>query len=298
MLKASQRPPSRCVWLARALLLGSAIALGCLRGVPASAAAAPPLYRAAFTGTVVQFGLSGFEPDFDAIDRVVISATLHDTRRAGLALPDAHLVLSAYLENFQPDTTPVLPDLLHPNQTATSLGGFLSGKAALLNNAGRLRYKGSLLAETFLDNSAHVVIDVQPTGAPATAPVLRLEGIFTLYKAGTTLNVHGEMHAIRRLLASERASLRVPHGRAPSWQSVIAGLSVHIPTMMGTAGAARPTAAPAPRPRTGGVPRLSVRAVALGGMVIALAIILIVLWRQRGLPPESPPAGSTRNESC
>ena len=67
--------------------------------------------RGSLHGKIVQAGLSGFEPDFDRIDRVIIAATLHDTGTAPTALPDSMLVLSTYLENFQPDTTPVLPDL-------------------------------------------------------------------------------------------------------------------------------------------------------------------------------------------
>lgn len=116
------------------------------------------------TGTVVRAELSGFEPDFDPIDRVVIAATLRDTRPPAHALPDALLVLSAYLENFQPDTTPLLPDLLHPDRTATALGGFMQGKAVLVNRGGRTGYRGSLLVEVFRDNSAHLVLDVDREG--------------------------------------------------------------------------------------------------------------------------------------
>ena len=87
---------------------------------------------------------------------MIIAATLHDSGSAPSALPDSKLILSTYLENFQPDTTPVLPDLLHPNQTANGLGGFMTGKAALVNAAGRVGYRGGLLAEVFLDNSVHL----------------------------------------------------------------------------------------------------------------------------------------------
>jgi hypothetical protein len=206
---------------------------------PGAAAAAP--YAPSLHGKVVKFGLSGFEPDFDPIYRVIISATLHDGRKGGL--PDAMLVLSAYLENFQPDTTPVLPDLLHPDQTATSLGGFLTGKAALVNAAGHIVYRGSLLAETFLDNSAHVVLDLDDVKAPATgSPALRLRGVFTLRK---DLTLRGWLRAVGRPALPALAAPRAP---APSWQSVERGLSVSVPRMMGTAGhsqyapqAARPT---------------------------------------------------------
>ena len=89
---------------------------------------------------------------------------------------DMMLVLSAYLENFQPDTTPLLPDLLHPDRTATSLGGFMQGKAALVNRGGRMGYRGSLLAEVFRDNSAHLIgrcnVPIGDPGQPSTAMVL------------------------------------------------------------------------------------------------------------------------------
>src|SRR5439155_20695973 len=180
------------------------------------------------------FGLSGFEPDFDPIDRVIISATLHDGRQHGL--PNAMLVLSAYLENFQPDTTPVLPDLLHPDHTATSLGGFLTGKAALVNAAGHVVYRGSLLAEVFLDNAVHLVLDFDDVGHPA-APPLRLRGAFTLRK---DLTLRGWLRATR---PPSPAALAAPSGRdfsrgeaAPSWQTVERSLSVPLPRMMGTAG--------------------------------------------------------------
>ena len=193
------------------------------------------------TGKVVQFGLSGFEPDFDPIDRVVISASLSDRRTGPVALPDSQLVLSAYLENFQPDTTPILPDLLHPNQTATSLGGFMQGKAALVNAAGRISYRGSMLAEVFLDNSVHMLVNIQRLGAAPSAPPLRFSGIFTLQH---DLSVTGEFRSRHPLMPDDIKILRVPRGHPASWQSVISGLTVKLPKMMGT-----PSKTPQKRPQ-------------------------------------------------
>src|SRR2546423_1000804 len=234
----------------------------------AGAAAAAP-YAPSLHGKVVKFGLSGFEPDFDPIDRVIIAATLHDGRQHGLS--DAMLVLSAYLENFQPDTTPVLPDLLHPDQTATSLGGFLTGKAALVNAAGHVVYRGGLLAEVFLDNSVHLVLELDDVGHPA-APPLRLHGVFTLHK---DLTLRGGLHAAGRPALPALAAPRAP---APSGQPVERGLPVPLPRMMGTAGG--PQHAPqAARPTPGLRPGITLRSVALG-LALVLALAALALWFQ------------------
>lgn len=186
-----------------------------------------------FTGKAMNFDLSGLEPDFDPIYKLVVSGTLHDGRQ-GDHLPDATLILSAYLEVFQPDTTPVLPDLLHTDQVATDLAGFLSGKAALVNRAGRVVYQGSLLAEIFQGNGEHLIVDLSRTPSGST---VRLQGAITLAQGG---GERGTLHALSPLV---RDALAVPAGHAPSWQQVIASMSVHKPVMMGTA--APPGAHPA-----------------------------------------------------
>jgi len=291
----------RYLYIGLALLVGIMALIGAPRADARTRARLAPATPAALTlsGKIVKVDLSGFEPDFDPIDHVVIAVTLHDTRPPALALPDTMLVLSTYLENFQPDTTPVLPDLLHPNQTAQSLGGFMQGKAVLVNAAGRTSYRGSLLAEVFLDNSAHLIVDIDRIGAPDTAPSLRLIGALTLYK---DLSVRGTVHAERALTAAETAALRVPRGHLPSWQSVVSGLSVRAPTMMGTAGKAgakRPaqphsvlgtpqqkaTQAKTTPAQRSILPALApVRAAALGiGVVLLIAAAL--LWR-RGVVAE------------
>jgi hypothetical protein len=239
---------------------------------PAAAAAAP--YAPSLHGKVVKFGLSGFEPDFDPIDRVIIAATLHDSRKGGL--PDAMLVLSAYLENFQPDTTPVLPDLLHPDHTATSLGGFLTGKAALVNAAGHVVYRGGLLAEVFLDNSVHLVLDLDDVEHRA-APPLRLRGVFTLRK---DLTLRGGLRAAGR---PALAALAAPRAPAPSWQTVERGLSVPLPRQMGTAGRSQ-QAPQAARPTQGLRPGVTLRSVALS-LALVLALGALALWFQPHLWP-------------
>lgn len=207
---------------------GAAAAAAATRRVGATAD--EPAYAPTLSGKAEHFGLSGFEPDFDPIYQLTVQATLHDRRPSGLALPDATLILSAYLESFTPDTTPTLPDLLHPDSTATALGGFLQGKSALVNAAGRTVYKGSLLAEIFQDGTEHLLVDLYPAGGDPNAAPVRLQGILTLAKGGA------ESGSLRALTPLSRAALAVPRGGAPSWQSVVAGLSVSRPQMMGTAG--------------------------------------------------------------
>lgn len=299
---------------AGAVLLAGALALPVVVGIaprptalaaataqPAAPAAQPITVR--LTGRIVKVELSGFEPDFDPVDRVIIAATLRDTRpRAqSQALPDTMLVLSSYLENFKPDTTPVLPDVLHPDRTATSLGGFMQGKSALVNKAGRTAYRGSLLAEVFLDNSAHLVLDVERTGAgratgvPDTAPALRLTGALTLYK---DLTVRGDLRSERALSPADIAALRVAPGRLPSWQTVVSGMAIHLPAMMGTGGgggsgvgtgapggAAHSIVAAPAHPKAPAAPANTTRFMAptsrvlLGGAALIMLLVAMLLWR-------------------
>lgn len=187
-------------------------------------------YSLGYAGAAVNFDLSGLEPDFDPIYKVIVSTTLHDERARAQALPDATLILSAYLEVFQPDTTPILPDLLHPDQVANNLAGFLSGAAALVNAGGTVVYRGSLVAEVFQDSTEHLVVDLTPLAtSPGTATV-RLQGTIILHKGG------GESGTLTALAPLSRPALAVSRGHLPSWQTVVNGLSVHTPTMMGTAG--------------------------------------------------------------
>ena len=193
---------------------------------PAASAYAPTL-----RGHVVQFALHGFEPDFDPIYGIVLVLTLHDARPAPLALPDATLLLDLYLEQFQPDTTPILPDLLHPNQAASNLAAFMQGQAVLLNRGGHVADQGDALAEVFASSQVHVVLlNMQPPGASASAPTLRLQGVMTLYKGGT------QTGRLQALAPPPRADLAVPRGRMPIWQQIVAGLRVALPPMRGTAG--------------------------------------------------------------
>ncbi len=235
-------------WLAfLVLLLSPWVALRW--GSYADAASAP--FTVALRGAMVRFDLSGTEPDGDPIIHAAMDTILRDARSAGVAgaLPPSRLVLSAYLENFSPGTTPVLPDLLRPDQAATGLGGFMQGKAALLDAAGHIAYRGGLLAEVFTDNSVHLVVDLGRVGAPTTAAPLRLLGAMTLRK---DLTLTGALRAPGGLTASDVAALRVRprHGAGPSWQAVVHALAVRQPPQVGRGRAQRyalPTPPPHPR---------------------------------------------------
>jgi hypothetical protein len=261
------------------LVLAVGVPTGGAGGTPAGAAPAPP-YAPSLTGRAVNFALSGFEPDFDPLYRVIISATLHDGRRPGIALPDAMLVLSAYLEVFQPGTTPVLPDLLHPDRIATSLAGFLQGAAALVNAAGRTVYRGSLLAEIFGDNTVHIVLRLYPVKAPLSALPLQLKGTFTLYKNKTQ---RGALQAAGPPVAL--SALAVRPGRLPSWQTVVGGLSVTRPRMMG-APATRPPvrATPPPPPRVVSASRVIAGALGVTLGLVGIALACASLLRRHGRP--------------
>ncbi len=235
--------------------------LGALAAPAAPARVADPL--PSLHGRVVTFARNGYEPDGDPVDRVIIEALLRQQggpaargplsaqdrrvarpRFAGQGgFPDMTLVLSTYLENFQTATVPILPDLLRKDVTATSLGGFMQGKAALVDGAGRVRYRGSVLAEVFLDNSIHIVADLDPQGLPAAAASLRLSGAVTLRK---DLTLAGSLRASRAPLPAEALALRAGRPRAVSWRAVVAGLRVRYPRMMGTSGAGVVPGAPPP----------------------------------------------------
>jgi len=222
-----------------ALLFASPHAVSAARPAGRQSDAGQQPYAVRMRGRIVRFGLSGFEPDFDPIDRVIASSQLHDPR-----LPDTMLVLSMYYENFQPSTTPVLPDLLDPNQQATALGGFMQGKAILVTRSGSLAYQGSLLAEVFLDNSVHAIVDLYRNDTAGTT--LRLKGTFTLHK---DLSLDGRFASARPLTPSDLRLLRTPGNHPVSWQSVVAGLKVQMPKMVGTGGSGTAPTTPPPSPR-------------------------------------------------
>ena len=234
-------------------------------------------YTLAFTASAVSFDLSGMEPDFDPIYRLIVTGTVHDQRPLAHALPDATLVLSSYLEVFQPDTTPLLPDLLQPALTATDLAGFLTGKAALVNTGGKIVYRGSLLAEIFSDNTEHLLVDLYRVGAATNVPPIRLQGPLQLKKGG------GETGSLRALKPLASAALAVPPAAQPDWKSVTSGMEVSPPVMRGTAapaGAQAPSSSGATSIATLQVAHSSSRQLswpqsfALGAILVLLVMVV------------------------
>lgn len=183
-------------------------------------------YTPAITGNVAGFRLAGVEPDGDPLDEVVLNTTLAPSH----GIPRLHLVVDTYLENFSPDTTPILPDLLHPNRNAQNLGGFLQGKSLLTDDAGNVLYIGSFLAEAFLDNSNHVVTTLDGTDA-ARGGRVTLKGTFSLQKRGT---LSGNLSGNISLPAAARRQIAAHDGdRLRPVKSIIGTVTVKPHPMVG-----------------------------------------------------------------
>jgi hypothetical protein len=260
------------------------------------AAAAP--YSPAFSGRVEGFRLAGIEPDGDPLNQVVLSTTL--TPSTGM--PRLHLIVNSYLENFKPDTTPILPDLLHPNRTATNLGGFLNGKALITDDAGNLLYVGDFLAEAFLNNSNHTVMRLVGVKA-AQGGSARLKGVFSLKKNGA---LAGNLTGRLTLPPPARAQISRNNGTTmKSVEKIIGLVTVKPHAMMGRSthsssaplhtgyGKTAPSTGPAPATSPHATPsnaRLSPVTMVAGAGAIACLLAAIVLWvRQRrtgGTVPE------------
>ena len=244
MLTTFERiPPKRPLCLRAMCLVACLLGLVMPAGALAAAGSAGLVPNMQLQGKFVVFNQVGFEPDGDPLDRAVISATVHVTRPPGYH--DLKLILSMYLENFLPRTAPELPDLLHPDQTATSLAGFFQGKAALVRGDGKIAFWGSVLAEAFFDNSVHVAISLARTGAPPSEPALSLLGSFDV---GGSLGVTGAISPTDGLTPEATTALRAGGLKrvTVSWQSVMQSLTVAIPRMMGTSGSSAPGSSSTP----------------------------------------------------
>jgi len=205
--------------LAVLLLLPSALAM---------AASAPGPYSPSMHGVVAGFRLAGVEPDGDPLDQVVLQTKLSSS--AGV--PAVNMIVSSYLENFKPDTTPVLPDLLHPSTVARNLGGFLQGKALLTDDAGNVLVLGSFLAEAFLDNTNHAVATFYGP-APAYKTIGRLRGTFSLNKNGS---LAGALQGNLRLTPSNKQQiLRTRGAHMKPLKQIISVVTV-VPHYYGTRG--------------------------------------------------------------
>ena len=182
------------------------------------------------TGEVRAHRLAGIEPDGDPLNQVVLVNTLHAS-----GLPAMHLIINSYMENFKPDTTPLLPDLLNPNKQAMNLGGFLQGKALLTDDRGDVLYVGSFLAEAFLDNSNHTVMRLQGTGAARGGRAV-LRGTFRLRAGQSTVTLSGQVTGPIVLPSAARTQIDRHRGETMrSLQQILQLVTVRPAPMLGRA---------------------------------------------------------------
>lgn len=244
-------------------------------------------YAPTLKGTVEGYRLAGIEPDGDPLDQVVLSTTLSPSG----SLPRLRLIINSYLENFKPDTTPILPDLLHPNRTATNLGGFLNGKALITDDAGNLLYVGSFLAEAFLNNTNHTVIRLYGVNA-AKGTSGQVKGTFLLKKGGSLSGALTGSIAIppraRAQIARNRgkpmAGIKKIIDRVTVKPHAMMGRSTHsssapLHTGYGKKGGRQGTTAPAPGQGRSLSP-VTVMAGA-GAIICLIAAVALWLWQRR-----------------
>jgi hypothetical protein len=255
-------------------------------------------YTPTMTGQVAGFRLAGLEPDGDPLDQVVLQTELAPS--AGM--PRMHLIVDSYLENFKPDTTPILPDLLNPKRTAHNLGGFLQGKALLTDDTGTVLALGSFLAEAFIGNSLnHAVMKLYGTDAGYGGKGA-LKGSFILHKSGTLV---GAFQGTLKLPAAARLQIRL-HAKPSTHQfggallkRIIGTVSVQPAPMMGKAttgtkgtplhtGFGTPKASnhTAQQPGTSGDQRQisALTVIALLGAAASFLIAAVLWWKGRRQP--------------
>jgi hypothetical protein len=260
----------------------------CAPAAPVQAAGGS--YRASLTGSVAAFRLAGVEPDGDPLDQVLLQTTLAPSG----SIPRLHLIVDSYLENFTPDTTPILPDLLHPSRSAQNLGGFLQGKALITDDAGDLIATGSFLAEAFLDNSNHAVATLDGSGAGKGSHI-QLKGVFTLHKGGA---MDGTLFGTVSLTPGARGQLAAHRGKLMrKLKDIINGVSVRPHPMVGksTKGSSSPyktgygsggsTSAPQPHRTVS-----PVTIVAGIGAVLSFLSAAVLWWWQRRNPRMPSPS--------
>jgi hypothetical protein len=237
---------------------------------------------------VAGFRLSGVEPDGDPLYEVLLNTTL----TASNGVPRTHLIVDSYMENFQPDTTPILPDLLHPTQTAQNLGGFLEGKALLTDDAGDVLYRGSFTAEAFLDNTNHAVMTLYGMGAAGKAGAT-LKGAFTLHKNAT---LNGRFHGTISLPAAARAQLTQHTGvQMRPIKQILSGVTVKPHPMVGRPTSGGPSTplptgySQAPGPASQPSHSLSpITIVAGAGAILSFLMAGLLWWWQRTHPAGQP----------
>ena len=250
-------------------------------------------YASTIAGTVAGYRLAGVEPDGDPLYQVVLKTKL----ASAAGTPAVNLIVSSYLENFRPDTTPILPDLLHPTQTAHNLGGFLQGKVLLTDDAGNVLYIGSFLAEAFLNNTNHAVMQLFGSGTSYGGSG-RLKGTFSLDRSG---HLTGRFQGSLKLSAGARRQIaRNAGAHLKPLQKIISVVTVTphyygthgvkgsgqpLHTGYGTSGSTSPAAGSAGAGRTqssGGVHISTWTVVAGSGAVISLLLAAVLyIWERR-----------------
>jgi hypothetical protein len=242
-------------------------------------------YAPRITGQVAASRLSGVEPDGDPLYQVVLQTRLSASR----GIPAGNLIVEAYLENFQPDTTPILPDLLHPNQTAQNLGGFLQGKALLTDDAGNVLYVGTIVVEGFLDNSNHLAVTLTGSGA-ASGGKGKLLGAFTLHKDGS---LAGRLKGSLVLPSAARRQLLAKLGvKMKPLKDIISVVTVRPHPMVGRAGGAVTTPLPSnyvPPTASGGSKHLNPWSiVAAIGAVVSLLLAGVLYFMEKRKAARAP----------
>jgi hypothetical protein len=255
--------------------------------------AASSSYSPAITGSIQGYRLAGVEPDGDPLYQVVLQTKLP----ASAGNPTLNLIVDSFMENFRPDTTPILPDLLHPNRTATNLGGFLQGKVLLVDDAGNVLSIGSFVTEAFLDNSNHTVITLLGSGSPAKT-IGKLTGIFRLSGKQATLSGQLSGHlqlsaAIRRQIAEHRGAAMKPLTKIISQVTVVPHyMGAHVKghgsvlhTGFGSTGSAQtPPATGTPTSR-----HISPWTILAGiGAIVSLLLAGILFWIDRRRTAHTP----------
>lgn len=189
-------------------------------------------YNATMKGSLAGYRLAGIEPDGDPLYETVMNTTL----AASGNVPRVHLIVNAYLENFKPDTTPILPDLLHPKQQADNLGGFLQGKALITDDAGNVISIGGFIAEAFLDNSNSAVMTLY-SGKSGYGAAGKLEGRFTLNSVSkTAVSIRGAFSGTLTLSPAARNRIRENAGaHTKPIEQIISQVTVTPHAMVGRA---------------------------------------------------------------
>lgn len=208
----------------------------------------PVNFRGHLTGKIVYFKyFAGMEPDFDILSRVVLEGTIRSP-----SAPPMTLVLDSYIENFQTETQPVLPDLIHPNVSLSyQLGGFFSGESLILAPNNKTLYTGSLYIEALISPSClvnspackksgsepnHMLLYELAGQGAARGGILMLRSYFLLNKKG---QISGSVYGQAKIPQAARTLLRSGSGHLPG-KKVLKLVHLAKPAQIGKGGTGKP----------------------------------------------------------